>query len=990
MQGLMQHGALTVDKIIDHAALWHGGREVVTRSVEGPIVRTTYGAIHQRAKRVSNALLGMGIKPGDRVATLAWNTARHMEAWYGIMGIGAVCHTLNPRLFPEQIAWIANHAGDRAIFVDLTFLPIIAGILQHLPTVEHVVLFTDRDHMPADFKPAGETPHFKGLLCYEDLVAEHSADCAWGGFDEGTAAGLCYTSGTTGDPKGVLYSHRSNFLHTLITLQPDVMGLSQKDVILPVVPMFHANAWGVAFSAPGTGAKMVMPGAKMDGASIFELLDTEGVTFSAAVPTVWQMLLQHLKETGAKLPVLKKVVIGGAACPEVIIRAFQEDYDVEVVHAWGMTETSPVGTLSVMTDELAKLPYDEQMPYRLKQGRPPLGVELKLTDDAGERLPHDGKSFGNLKIKGPIIAAEYFRGAGGKILDDEGFFDTGDVATIDDHGFMQITDRAKDVVKSGGEWISTIDIENIAVGHPKAALAAVIGVPHPKWDERPILLVKLKEGETATKQEFLDFLQGKIAKWWTPDDVIFVDEIPLGATGKIDKKLIRQRMKDYVLPSLAEPEAAEAKVQTEAETEEEPKPPPATLAAADGAQAARIYAPEPEEPLSEPPPLLEPQVVEALAHADAAPEPEPEPEPEPQPQPEPTPAASILADAVPVAAVAEALAASPAPSFDLGQMFEPRGREEHFPLGPLTPAPKLEPVPEEAFHAEPVFVAEEAPLAMPLIPSRKGKKAKAKAETGDKAKGGFTSGVLDLAVLIALAPALLVAAGALGVKSGVIPLSLGFDQMTVDWAPKAALLGVATGVLGLIFALFGGFSRFWKKALLALAITVATLGAMVAANALGGRAPPVHDVSTDWKTPLMLSDAALATRGDAAQTVEADPSLPVGSLAFAGRRIADVNAETCAAARPLILSRSPTDAYESAKAAVQAAGLAIVTDDPMDGRLEATGQSFWYGLKDDLVVRVRPDASGARVDMRAVGREPGGDMGRNCRRVGGLLAAVRG
>jgi fatty-acyl-CoA synthase len=958
MQGLMQHGALTVDKIIDHAAQWHGAREVVTRSVEGPIVRTTYGAIHQRAKRVSNALLGMGIKPGDRVGTLAWNTGRHMEAWYGIMGIGAVCHTLNPRLFPEQIAWIANHAGDRAIFVDLTFLPIIAGILQHVPTVEHVVLFTDRDHMPADFKPAGETPNFKGLLCFEDLVEQHHADCAWGGFDEGTAAGLCYTSGTTGDPKGVLYSHRSNVLHTLITLQPDVMGLSQKDVILPVVPMFHANAWGVAFSAPGTGAKMVMPGAKMDGASIFELLDTEGVTFSAAVPTVWQMLLQHLKESGAKLPVLKKVVIGGAACPEHIIRAFHDDYDVEVVHAWGMTETSPVGTLSVMTDELEKLPYDQQMPYRLKQGRPPLGVELKLTDDAGQRLPHDGKSFGNLKIRGPIIAAEYFRGAGGKILDEEGFFDTGDVATIDDHGFMQITDRAKDVVKSGGEWISTIDIENIALGHPKAAMTAVIGVAHPKWDERPILLVKLKDGETATKEEFLEFLQGKIAKWWMPDDVVFVDEIPLGATGKIDKKLIRQRMKDYVLPGVAAATVAEGAAEAEPET------PTATLAAADGAQAARIYAPEPEEPLSEPPPLPEPQMVEALAHADAASELEPA---SPINEPAATPSGS-----------------------EAEPLFEQRGQEEHFPLGPLTPAPGIAPVPEEAFNAPPVLVTEEAPLAMPLVPSRKGKKAKGKADKSAKAKGGFTSGLLDLAVVIALAPALLVAAGALGVKFGVIPLALGYDQMTLDWAPKAAMLGVATGVLGLIFALFGGFSRFWKKALLALAITVATLGAMVAANAMGGRAPPIHDVSTDWKAPLMLSDAALAARGGEAQTVEADPSLPVGSLAFAGRRVADVNAETCAAARPLILSRSPTDAYEAAKAAVQAAGLAIVTDDPMDGRLEATGQSFWYGLKDDLVVRVRPDTAGARVDMRAIGREAGGDMGRNCRRVGDLLTVVKG
>jgi fatty-acyl-CoA synthase len=788
MQGLMQHGALTVDKIIDHAALWHGGREVVTRSVEGPIVRTTYAAIHERAKRVSNALLGMGVKPGDRVATLAWNTARHMEAWYGIMGIGAICHTLNPRLFPEQIAWIANHAGDKAIFTDLTFLPIVAGILQHLPSVEQVVVFTDRDHMPAEFRPAGETPNFKGLVCFEELVAQHHADCAWGGFDEGTAAGLCYTSGTTGDPKGVLYSHRSNFLHTLITLQPDVMGLSQRDVILPVVPMFHANAWGVAFSAPGTGAKMVMPGAKMDGASIYELLDSEGVTFSAAVPTVWQMLLQHLKETGLKLPALKKVVIGGAACPEHIIRAFHDDYDVEVVHAWGMTETSPLGTLSVLTEDLAKLPFDQQMPYRLKQGRPPLGVELKLTDDAGRRLPHDGKSFGNLKIRGPIIAAEYFRGAGGKILDDEGFFDTGDVATLDDHGFMQITDRAKDVVKSGGEWISTIDIENIALGHPKAAMTAVIGVPHPKWDERPILLVKLKEGETATREEFLAFLEGKIAKWWMPDDVVFVDEIPLGATGKIDKKLIRQRMADYVLPSVAAAAVAEPALDGD--------PPAPTLAAADGALAARIYAPEPEEPLSEPPPLLEPQVVEALAEAPTEPEPD----------------------------------------------FESRGESEPFPLDPLTPAPTptIAPVSEDAFHAKPVFVADEAPLVMAEIPSGKKTREKAKDAAG---------AVLDGAIVIALAPALLVAVGAAGVKLGMLDQATGYDLLIRDWAPKVAMLGLATGLLGLVVAWFGGFAKLWKKAALALAITLATLGAMVAANLIGGGAPPIHEVATAWTPP---------------------------------------------------------------------------------------------------------------------------------------------
>ena len=1004
MQGLMQHGALTVDKIIDHAAQWHGAREVVTRSVEGPIVRTTYAAIHNRAKRVSNALLGMGIKPGDRVGTLAWNTARHMEAWYGIMGIGAVCHTLNPRLFPEQIAWIANHGGDRVIFTDLTFLPIIAGIVQHLPSVEHVVVFTDRGHMPANFQVAGDAPHFKGLLCFEDLVAEHHADCAWGGFDEGTAAGLCYTSGTTGDPKGVMYSHRSNVLHTLITLQPDVMGLSQKDVILPVVPMFHANAWGVAFSAPGTGAKMVMPGAKMDGASIYELLDSEGVTFSAAVPTVWQMLLQHLRETGLKLPVLKKVVVGGAACPEHIIRAFHEDYDVEVVHAWGMTETSPLGTLSVMTEDLEKLPYDQQMPYRLKQGRPPLGVELKLTDDAGNRLPHDGKSFGNLKIRGPIIAAEYFRGAGGKILDEEGFFDTGDVATIDDHGFMQITDRAKDVVKSGGEWISTIDIENIALGHPKAAMTAVIGVAHPKWDERPILLVKLKEGETATKQEFLDFLQGKIAKWWTPDDVVFVDDIPLGATGKIDKKLIRQRMKDYVLPSLVAETVAEVAPGPQAG-------PPAgapTLAAADGALAARIYAPEPEDPISEPPPLLEPLVAEALAQAPAESVAPAEPmfvavhladaEPTVLDTPETVepPVAEVVVEPEIIAPtpVAEAAVAPMVVDPVVAPAFEARGETEPFPVGPLPPVaePVLAMVPEAAFHAEPTFVTDEPPLAMPLIPPTKKARKKAAAKVNAKAKSGGGGGgvLLDLAVLVALAPALLVAAGAVGVKLGLFDQAIGYDLMTRDWASKVAMLGVATGVLGLIVALFGGFSKLWKKALLALAITIATLGVMVAANAIGGRAPPVHDVSTDWKTPLMPSDAGLAARGGDAQTIEADPSLPVGSLAFAGRRVADVNAETCAAAKPLILERSPADAYEAAKAAVQSAGLSIVTDDPMDGRLEATGQSFWYGLKDDLVVRVRPDAAGARVDMRSIGRTAGGDMGRNCRRLGGLLAAVKG
>jgi fatty-acyl-CoA synthase len=537
----MQDWPLTVDRILDHAAAWHGERQVVTRSLEGPIVRTTYDEIRERAKRFSNALLALGVEPGDRIATLAWNSGRHMEAWYAIMGIGAVCHTLNPRLFVDQLCYIINHAGDRIIVTDTTFLPTLLERRSMMPTVEHFIVLGDEGVV----RSVGAD----GLLASETLIETHDANCAWGGFDEKTACGLCYTSGTTGNPKGVLYSHRSNYLHTLATLQADVMGLSVRDTVLAVVPMFHANAWGLTFSCPAVGAKLVMPGQKMDGASILELLETEKVTFSAAVPTVWQMLLAHMRETRATLTTLKRVVIGGSACPEAIFRAFHDDYGVEVMHAWGMTEISPLGVLSSPTPEIAALSFDEQMPNRLKQGRPPLGVELKLTDDAGARRPHDGLTFGRLKVRGAFVAGEYFKGDGGDILDEEGFFDTGDVATIDPAGFMQITDRAKDVIKSGGEWISSIEIENIAAGHPKALIAAVIGVVHPKWDERPLLLVKLRDGETAEPAEFLRFLEGKIARWWMPDDVVFVDDIPLGATGKIDKKLIRQRFEGYLLPS---------------------------------------------------------------------------------------------------------------------------------------------------------------------------------------------------------------------------------------------------------------------------------------------------------------------------------------------------------------------------------------------------------------------------------------------------------
>ncbi|WP_293677898.1 long-chain-fatty-acid--CoA ligase [uncultured Phenylobacterium sp.] len=541
MLGLMQNWPLTVDKILDHAANWHGDREIVSRSLEGPIVRQTWAQTQARAKRISNALKGLGIRVGDRVATLAWNTGRHVETWYAIMGMGAVCHTLNPRLFADQLCYIINHAEDRIIFTDVTFLPILAENRARMPTVEHFVVMTDREGMKGVTLP--------DALCFEDLVDQSAPDFEWGGFDENTASSLCYTSGTTGHPKGVLYSHRSNFLHTLSTLGVDVMGLSGRDTVLPVVPMFHANAWALAFSCAAAGCKLVLPGAKMDGASVHELLESEGVTFSAAVPTVWLGLLQHLRATGGKLSTLKRVVIGGSAVPEAIVRGFRDEFGVDVTHAWGMTEMSPMGTISSPTAKVAAMSADEQLRYKLKQGRPILGVEMKLVDDAGHRLPHDGTTFGRLMVKGPAISSGYFKGDGGQILDEGGFFDTGDVATIEPDGYMQITDRAKDVIKSGGEWISTIEIENIAVGHEKAAVAAVIGAYHPKWDERPLLLVQLKPGAQATLEEFLQFLEGKIAKWWMPDDVVFVDEIPLGGTGKIDKKLIRERMKDYVLPT---------------------------------------------------------------------------------------------------------------------------------------------------------------------------------------------------------------------------------------------------------------------------------------------------------------------------------------------------------------------------------------------------------------------------------------------------------
>ncbi|PSM18315.1 3-(methylthio)propionyl-CoA ligase [Nitratireductor sp. StC3] len=541
MLGLMQQWPLLCHKILDYAARQHGAREVVSRSVEGPIVRTTYAEIRARALKVAQRLERDGCKPGDRIATLGWNTARHLEAWYGAMGMGGVYHTLNPRLFPEQIAWIMNHAEDKVLFTDLTFMPLVEKIAPSIASLKRVIVLTDGAHMP-------ETG-LGDVVAYEDWLAEADGDFQWRDFHENTAAGMCYTSGTTGDPKGVVYSHRSNVLHAMIACLPDAMGISSRDTILPVVPMFHANAWGLAQSGPMIGAKLVMPGGKMDGASIYELLDTEKVTFTAAVPTVWLMLLQYLEETGKTLPHLDKVVIGGSACPRAMTEKFQDNYGVQVIHAWGMTEMSPLGSLGTLKPAYAGLEGDALLDLQEKQGHAPFGVEMKVTDDDNRELPWDGKKFGRLKVRGPAVAASYYGGDGAEQFDEDGWFDTGDVAHIDPQGYMQITDRAKDVIKSGGEWISTIDLENLAVGHPDVAEAAVIGIAHPKWDERPLLVVVKKPGKQASREAILDYMKGRCAKWWLPDDVAFVDEIPHTATGKIQKTALREQFRDYRLPT---------------------------------------------------------------------------------------------------------------------------------------------------------------------------------------------------------------------------------------------------------------------------------------------------------------------------------------------------------------------------------------------------------------------------------------------------------
>ncbi|MBP6819324.1 MAG: long-chain-fatty-acid--CoA ligase [Ferrovibrio sp.] len=546
MLGLTQDRPLLISSLIEFAALYHGRTEIVTRSVEGPIHRYTYRDLRDRSKQLANALTRLGVKLGDRIGTLAWNTYRHFELYYGVSGMGAVLHTVNPRLFPEQIDYIVNHAEDSYLFFDLTFLPLVEKLVPQLKTVKGFVLMTDAAHMPKDSK-------IPNLHCYEDLIGAESSDYDWPEFDERTASSLCYTSGTTGNPKGVLYSHRSTVLHSYAVCQRDGLNLGSADSALVIVPLFHANAWGVPYGACMSGAKLVFPGPALDGKSVYELLRDEKCNFSLGVPTVWLAFFQYIDANPSldtKVDIkLERCVIGGSAAPRAMIERFAKQFNCFVIHAWGMTEMSPLGTTGNLLKKHGDLPLEKRLDVQAKQGRTVYGVDIKITDDEGRELPRDGVAFGNVKVRGPWITKGYFKGEGGNVIDADGYFTTGDVATLDADGYMQITDRAKDVIKSGGEWISSIDLENAAVGHPAVQEAAVIGVFHAKWQERPLLLVIKKPGQEVTKEELLKFLDDKIAKWWLPDDVVFVTELPHTATGKLLKTKLREQFKDYKLPT---------------------------------------------------------------------------------------------------------------------------------------------------------------------------------------------------------------------------------------------------------------------------------------------------------------------------------------------------------------------------------------------------------------------------------------------------------
>ncbi|MDA8486276.1 3-(methylthio)propionyl-CoA ligase [Pseudomonas resinovorans] len=542
MLGLMQDHPLLISSVLEHALRSHPHGQIVSRTAEGRMHTCTYADMGRRAKQMANALTRLGIEAGDRIGTLAWNGYRHMELYFGVSGMGAVLHTINPRLFPEQIAFIVKHAEDQVLFFDLTFCGLIEQLAPQLPGVKAFVAMTDRAHMPS--------LQVSNLLCFEELIADESLEFAWPTFDERRASSLCYTSGTTGNPKGVLYSHRSSLLHSLALCTQDGFGLSSADSALLVVPMFHVNAWGMPYACAMSGAKLVLPGPALDGASLYELMRNERVTLALGVPTVWMMLQQHVESQGLTPALelcLNRVVIGGAAAPRSQVECFERDFDTRVIHAWGMTEMSPLGTVCKPLSKHVAASLEERLDLQSKQGRALFGVSMKVVDDNGVEVPRDGRSSGHLLVKGPWIASQYYCAGEVPILDAEGWFDTGDVATIDSDGYMQITDRAKDVIKSGGEWISSIDLENAAMGHPAVSEAAVIGIPHEKWQERPLLLVVLKPGRTASKVDLRRFLEERVAKWWLPDDVVFVDELPHTATGKLQKMKLREQFREYVL-----------------------------------------------------------------------------------------------------------------------------------------------------------------------------------------------------------------------------------------------------------------------------------------------------------------------------------------------------------------------------------------------------------------------------------------------------------
>ncbi|MEE1886483.1 3-(methylthio)propionyl-CoA ligase [Pseudomonas carassii] len=540
MQGQMMTLPLTIPSLLEHATRYHGDTEIVSCTHDGPVHRYTYADAHQRVGQAAGALARLGVRPGDRVGTLAWNDHRHFELYYAVSGMGAVLHTVNPRLFQEQVAWIIRDAEDAVVCFDPGFAPLVEALALECPGVRYWVALTDRAHLP--------TRRIPNLLCYEDLLATQREDFAWPALDEGSAATLCYTSGTTGNPKGVLYSHRSTLVHALCCALPDALALSCRDVVAPVVPMFHVNAWGLPYSSTLVGAKLVLPGSALDGKSLHELFEREQVTFCAGVPTVWSSLLQHMRQVGRSLPSIQRMVVGGAACPPALMRSYEEEFGIHVVHAWGMTELSSMGTAN--TPKAAHQALDDEARFTLaaKQGRPPFGIELKTVDDQGNTLPQDGRSAGALLARGHWVLERYYRGDVNPLQD--GWFPTGDVATLDADGFMQITDRAKDVIKSGGEWISSIELENLAMGHPAVAEAAALGIAHPKWDERPLLVVVARPGHSTSREELLACYTGKVARFCIPDDVVFLDALPHTATGKVSKVQLREQLRDYRWPGV--------------------------------------------------------------------------------------------------------------------------------------------------------------------------------------------------------------------------------------------------------------------------------------------------------------------------------------------------------------------------------------------------------------------------------------------------------